>query len=862
MPANRLYYHLKPYLPWGFRMALRRMMARRKRKACQNVWPINEAAAQPPEGWSGWPDGKKFAFVLTHDVEGPEGLAKCRRLMQLEQELGFRSSFNFIPEGDYAVSRELREELAQNGFEVGVHDLHHDGKLYWTRSDFSQNARWINHYLKEWGAKGFRSGFMLRRLDWLHELDIQYDASTFDTDPFEPQPDGASTIFPFWITCPESEIGSDCGLRASDLPAGSGSAFEPRPSAFDSRSGYVELPYTLPQDSSLFLVLRERSPEIWLQKLDWIAQRGGMALINVHPDYLRFPGDSSSSRTYPVEFYSSLLRHLRSRFDGLYWHTLPKGMAEFVTKARREDDFRNGKGRTRSGRVAFWQADDSHSARGVIPTGPLTDPQRFMERTGSPKSEPVTSTPSPESVLDRAAGVTDKKGPSTPARKSLAGKRVAVVLFSYYPSDPRPRRAAKVLAQEGAEIDFLCLRRDRAEPKREAADGLNIFRVPLKRRRGGRAGYVFQYLVFISAAFGFLARRSVRRRYDLVHVHNMPDILVFSALVPKLLGAKIILDLHDPMPELMETIFKLPQQSLAVRFLKWCEKWCIRFANLVLTPNIAFKSLFISRGCPQKKMHVLMNSPDEELFTFRPVASDQPAERHSDRPFTILYHGSLVARHGLDLAIDALEIAKKSIPDATIVICGENTSYFERVMDTVHQRGLNESVHYLGMRNLQQIVEAINQCDLGVIPNRRSVFTEINMPTRIFEYLALGKPVIAPHTQGIRDYFADENILFFEPDNAADLADKFVWAFRHPREMSEFVRRGQAVYLEHRWSSERERLVSLVAGLLGTPSHHDETRNSGKLDGSSLASGTGRLPAASEAIGEASRNGATVANKR
>src|ERR1017187_7038142 len=200
MPAKRLYYHLKPYLPWRLRMRLRRLLARRQRKKYQDVWPINEAAGNTPAGWPGWPEGKKFAFVLTHDVEGPAGLAKCRQLMALEQKLGFRSSFNFIPEGDYAVSRELREELVQNGFEVGVHDLHHDGKLYESRQVFDENARWINHYIQEWGASGFRGGFMLRQLDWIHDLNIQYDASTFDTDPFEPQPNGAGTIFPFWIS--------------------------------------------------------------------------------------------------------------------------------------------------------------------------------------------------------------------------------------------------------------------------------------------------------------------------------------------------------------------------------------------------------------------------------------------------------------------------------------------------------------------------------------------------------------------------------------------------------------------------------------------------------------------------------------
>ena len=122
--------------------------------------------------------------------------------MRLEQERGFCSSFNFIPEGDYKVPSELRDELVRNGFEVGIHDLKHDGRLFLSRRDFSHKAARINRYLRDWNAAGFRSGFMLHKLDWLHELDIQYDASTFDTDPFEPQPEGRHTIFPFWVPAP------------------------------------------------------------------------------------------------------------------------------------------------------------------------------------------------------------------------------------------------------------------------------------------------------------------------------------------------------------------------------------------------------------------------------------------------------------------------------------------------------------------------------------------------------------------------------------------------------------------------------------------------------------------------------------
>jgi hypothetical protein len=296
---NQLYYGVKPYIPWHMRMLFRRLLARQIRRRCQELWPINPKAARPPEGWRGWPEGKQFAVVLTHDVEGSKGLDRCRQLMNLEQRYAFRSSFNLIPAGDYEVPAELREDMIRNGFEVGVHDLYHDGKLFRSRARFSQYATQINRYLQDWGASGFRSGFMHHELDWMHELEIAYDASTFDTDPFEPQPDGVDTIFPFWVAGPSS------------------------------RGGYVELPYTLPQDSTMFLLLRERSTEIWKRKVDWIAAHGGMVLVDVHPDYMDFGDRSVLRQYYPTERYEELLGYIRQQYAGQYWHALPHEVAEF-----------------------------------------------------------------------------------------------------------------------------------------------------------------------------------------------------------------------------------------------------------------------------------------------------------------------------------------------------------------------------------------------------------------------------------------------------------------------------------------------------------------------------------------------------
>ena len=286
------------------------------RETVADIWPIVPGSERPPQDWPGWPGGKRFALVLTHDVEGAAGLTRCRELMKLEMELGFRSSFNFVPEGSYRVPAELREELTACGFEVGIHDLKHDGHLFDSHRGFKRRAVRINNYVHEWGASGFRSGFMLRNLDWLHDLDVKYDASTFDTDPFEPQPDGCHSVFPFWVPR------SDCNFVG-----------EQKSTINSYRRGYVELPYTLPQDSTLFLLLCENTIDIWRRKLDWIAEHGGMALLNTHPDYMAVDGSNPKHREYPIEFYRELLDYTRTRHSGEYWPALPREVAAHLLES-------------------------------------------------------------------------------------------------------------------------------------------------------------------------------------------------------------------------------------------------------------------------------------------------------------------------------------------------------------------------------------------------------------------------------------------------------------------------------------------------------------------------------------------------
>jgi hypothetical protein len=298
MIINKLFYFIKPLIPRRLQLFIRRQLIFKKLKIHNEIWPIDPISCKKPENWEGWPNNKKFALVLTHDVESDKGQQRCLALSELEMQYGFRSSFNFVPKR-YNNSPKLKNQLQENGFEVGVHGLYHDGKLYSGKNLFQKRAVSINQYLNEWGSVGFRSPAMHHNLDWIHQLNIDYDASTFDTDPFEPQADAVRTIFPFFVH---------------------------KDSSYD---GYIELPYTLPQDFTLYILMGEKNVNIWKRKLDWIADKGGMALVNVHPDYMNFGSGKPSCEEYPAEYYAEFLDYIKTNYNGCYWHVLPKEIAVF-----------------------------------------------------------------------------------------------------------------------------------------------------------------------------------------------------------------------------------------------------------------------------------------------------------------------------------------------------------------------------------------------------------------------------------------------------------------------------------------------------------------------------------------------------
>ena len=721
------YYALKPYVPWRVRMALRQVSARRIRKNCAAVWPISPTAGRKPGGWPGWPGGKRFAFVLTHDVEGPAGLAKCRQLAELEIELGFRSTFNFIPEGNYAVPEALRAWLVGNGFEVGVHDLHHDGKLFQSRGRFAKKSAAINRYLGEWGAVGFRSAFMLRRLPWLHRLNIAYDSSTFDTDPFEPQPTGVDTIFPFWVP----------GSRAPQPDEPSPRATAAAGESPESPEGYVELPYTLPQDSTLFLVLRETAPGIWIQKLDWIALNEGMALVNVHPDYLGFDGAAESPRTYPVAYYRQLLEYVRDRYAGVVWQPLARDVAQFVAHSR------------------------------------------------------------PRPLLRQS-------------------RRVCMITHSYYENDNRVTRYAEALAARGDAVDVLALRRSPELPKRESTHGVTLYRI---RDRFGKVeqskfAYVLPLIRFLFVSSWWITWRHARKRYDFVHVHNIPDFLVLAAWFPKLTGARIILDLHDIVPEFFASKFTQSPSGFMAFLLLRMEHLSAAFAHQLIIANHLWHDRYTARTGTRGRCTVLINYVDPQVFRLRP-------RRRNDGVPVVIFPGGLQWHQGVDIAIRAFRKVADELPNAEFHIYGDGSAK-PSLTALAAELGLARTVRFFEPLGVREIALVMGDADLGVVPKRADSFGNEAYSTKIMELMSVGVPVVVANTKVDRFYFDDTVVRFFESGNPDALAREILGMLRNPQICREQASRALDYVARNSWDSRKADYFRLVDQLC-PPSGQDHS---------------------------------------
>ena len=383
--------------------------------------------------------------------------------------------------------------------------------------------------------------------------------------------------------------------------------------------------------------------------------------------------------------------------------------------------------------------------------------------------------------------------------------RIAVLRQGLFEVDPRVQREVHALLQAGHEVDVIS-RRDEGRPWIERDGPLTVRRLPIPLRRGGAISYLADYALFFVAAFVLLTLLHARRRYQLVQVHSLPDPLVFAALVPKLTGARIVLDLHECMPEFFATKFGAPLDHRAVRGVAAAEQASIRFADFALTCTEQMREAFVSRGADPDKVAVVHNTAEEDIFD---PERHPPRQRDNGR-FTLICHGSVEERYGLDTAIKAVASLADEIPELRLQVFGKGTQLAE-LRELANQLDIRDRVDFNGRWvPIDELVQAIAAADGGIVAMKRDAFRDLVHCNKMYDLVAMRRPVISSRTRSVEAYFSDDALLYFTADDPADLARAIRRLHAEPELGERLVEHAEQEVEPYRWPRQRELYKSYV----------------------------------------------------
>ena len=387
-----------------------------------------------------------------------------------------------------------------------------------------------------------------------------------------------------------------------------------------------------------------------------------------------------------------------------------------------------------------------------------------------------------------------------------------MLAHTYYLRDPRVRREAEALTANGLEVHVICLSEERnARGEREArhaiVNGVQIHRLPISRRRGGPLSYFLEYFSVGILGGLVLAWLHWRARLSVVHVHNMPDLLVLAAIIPRLGGSKVVLDVHDPMPELYMSWNHRPG-SLLVRLLRMQERISHGFAHRIISVNESMRENLQAKGVIGEKISIVNNFPDERLFPLCDAPTSWP--RSADR-LVLLYCGTVTEHYDLGLAVRAMARLKGEIP-VKLRILGEGNRLRE-VFILASTLGVANSVEHLGRVPIDRVREEMRRADAGISCHRAGVFGDLYFSTKIVEYLTQGLPVLSPRTYTISKYLPDDSLFYFQPGSDAALAECLRFMWHNPAEVLKRLAEVRQLLPRLSWQAEKDKLLTFYADL-------------------------------------------------
>jgi glycosyltransferase involved in cell wall biosynthesis len=392
------------------------------------------------------------------------------------------------------------------------------------------------------------------------------------------------------------------------------------------------------------------------------------------------------------------------------------------------------------------------------------------------------------------------------ARPERALRACAVRQF---PFDTHLRREVDVLLDAGHAVDVVCMSRP-GEPRRERRGRLTVWRMPVHHHRRGALRYVVEHAGFVAAAALTVAILHARLRFDVVQVNSPPDSVVLTALVPKLTGTPVLLDLVECTPEFFATRFGTSHRHPVVRILSAVEQLAIRFADHAITGTRQMRDRFVERGADPSRIDVVLNSSDERFFKrSRHAPAGSP-----DGAFTLICHGSIERRYGLDTIIRAVALLREQLPALRFEIYGEGSDEPE-LRRLAADLCVMDRVRFGGFVAIDDLVDAIASADAGVVAVKRDPFRDLTHTNKMFDFIAMGVPTIVSWTRSVADYFDDAAVEFFRSDDPEDLARAIRDVQGDPGRRHEMVERASALYAQYRWPRQREiyrRAVERLAG--------------------------------------------------
>jgi glycosyltransferase involved in cell wall biosynthesis len=385
--------------------------------------------------------------------------------------------------------------------------------------------------------------------------------------------------------------------------------------------------------------------------------------------------------------------------------------------------------------------------------------------------------------------------------------RACMVAYSFYESDNRVRRYAETLVNRGYDVDAVSLQQE-GQPSFEIIRGVNVHRIQKRARdESGPFSYLRKVLTFFVRSALALTWQHGKARYDLIHVHSVPDFLVFATIIPRLMGARVILDIHDILPEFYASKFKVNERSLIFRLLLLVEKLSAAFSSHVIIANHLWHAKLTKRSVRPEKCTAIINYPVPSIFSHRARTVAVNGE------VVMCYPGTLNRHQGVDLALRAMEMLRDKAPNLRFRIVGDGPQRKE-LKTMIKELNLEDRVFMEGSTPIEQVADIMANVDIGVVPKRNDSFGNEAFSTKIMEFMAMGVPVVVSKTRIDQYYFNQGMVQFFEPQSVADLTSKILELVQDATKYRALRANGLEFIRQNNWDVKENEYLDIVDRLL------------------------------------------------